>query len=186
MKIDNIVDTILRLGRGTQLAKMDIKSAFRIVPVHPDDRHLLGIMWGDRIYIYIDATLPFGLRSAPNFFNALADALEWIMQHQGAENVWHYLDDFLVAGSPHTEECMFFLQTILYFCLVLGIPIADEKVGGPAAKLAILGIQFNTYQLLLRFPQDKLDRIIRLLSEWTGKKRCTKKELQSFIGTLLP
>ncbi len=36
--------------------------AFRIVPVHPDDRHLLGMQWRGRTYV--DKVLPFGLRSA--------------------------------------------------------------------------------------------------------------------------
>lgn len=34
---DNTADTILQLGRGTCLAKVDIQSAYRIVPVHPTD-----------------------------------------------------------------------------------------------------------------------------------------------------
>ena len=29
---------IVRMGRGTQLAKVDIKNAYRNVPVHPEDR----------------------------------------------------------------------------------------------------------------------------------------------------
>ena len=37
------VNHILELGCGTQLAKIDIKDAFRLIPVHPTDRHLLGI-----------------------------------------------------------------------------------------------------------------------------------------------
>ena len=34
---------VLSLGKETLLAKVDIESAFRNIPVHPDDRHLLGI-----------------------------------------------------------------------------------------------------------------------------------------------
>ena len=30
-------------GKRTMLAKVDIKSAFRLLPVHPVDRHLLGM-----------------------------------------------------------------------------------------------------------------------------------------------
>ncbi len=31
--------------------KMDIKQAYRMVPVHPDDRHLLGMRWaGSSVY----------------------------------------------------------------------------------------------------------------------------------------
>ena len=56
------------------MAKMDIKIAFRVVPVHPDDRMLLGMMWDG--HYYVDGVLPFGLRSAPKIFNALANALQ--------------------------------------------------------------------------------------------------------------
>ena len=34
---------MLQLGKGALLAKLDIQHAYRIVPVHPDDRHLLGM-----------------------------------------------------------------------------------------------------------------------------------------------
>ena len=36
---------ILKNGRGTLLAKLDIKQACRNIPVHPKDRHLLGMLW---------------------------------------------------------------------------------------------------------------------------------------------
>ena len=35
--VDNAVDQIVRLGRGARLAKIDVKHAYRNVPVHPDD-----------------------------------------------------------------------------------------------------------------------------------------------------
>lgn len=55
------------------LVKVDIAHAFRI-PVHADDHHLLGMRWNDEIFI--DLTLPFGLRSSPKIFTTVADALE--------------------------------------------------------------------------------------------------------------
>ncbi len=59
-KVDYIIPRILSSGRNTLLAKIDIESAFRNVPVHPDDRHLLGMTWENQLYI--DAELSFGLR----------------------------------------------------------------------------------------------------------------------------
>ena len=56
-------------GPGAKMAKLDIRSAYRIVPVHPQDRHLLGMMWDGKVYV--DAALPFGLRSAPKIFYSL-------------------------------------------------------------------------------------------------------------------
>ena len=63
------------------LAKVDMAHAFRNIPVHPDDRYLLGMCWGYQLNL--DSTLPFGLRSAPKIFTAVADALEWVFLHQG-------------------------------------------------------------------------------------------------------
>ena len=41
--VDDAINHILELGCGTNLAKIDIKNAFRLLPVHPADRHLLGM-----------------------------------------------------------------------------------------------------------------------------------------------
>ena len=67
--VDEIVENVKKCsGRGALLEKLDKQSAFRTVPVHPDDRHLLGILWEDELFM--DASLSFGLRSAPKIFNA--------------------------------------------------------------------------------------------------------------------
>ena len=42
------------LGTGACLAKVDLENAYRIVPVHPDDHHLLGFCWGNQVYIDTD------------------------------------------------------------------------------------------------------------------------------------
>ena len=44
MKVQDAVRQILKLGQGCFLAKIDIDSAFRNVPVHPHDRHLLMVV----------------------------------------------------------------------------------------------------------------------------------------------
>ena len=51
------------LGKGALLAKLDLKNVYRIIPVHPDDRWLLGVRWQGQTLL--DTALPFGLRSAP-------------------------------------------------------------------------------------------------------------------------
>ena len=61
--IDDAVQMINRLGSNSLLAKIDIKSAFRTLPVRVEDRELLGICWRQKYYV--DCCLPFGLWSAP-------------------------------------------------------------------------------------------------------------------------
>lgn len=80
--IDETISKILMLG------KIDIRNAFRLVPVHPADRHLLAMEW--RSGIFIDTCLPFELRSSPKLFNILADLLAWILEHQGVSCLLHY------------------------------------------------------------------------------------------------
>ena len=76
MKVDDIIAGIMRLGQGSLMAKFDVKNAYRIVPVHTDDRQLLGMKW--RGAFYVDMVLPFGVRSALYIFTCIADLLEWV------------------------------------------------------------------------------------------------------------
>ena len=103
MKVQDAVRQILKLGQGCFLAKIDIDSAFRNVSIHPHDRHLLGMIWNQQLYV--DTVLPFGLRSAPKIFNAITAALHWIAIQRGVSYLDHFLDDFLTAAATE-QECL--------------------------------------------------------------------------------
>ena len=81
VSVDKVVSGILQQGRGALMAKMDIKHAYRNIPVHPRDRLILGMQWKGSSFV--DAALPFGLRSAPLLFTAVADALQFVMEKRG-------------------------------------------------------------------------------------------------------
>ena len=103
--VDDAAKEVLRQSQGALLAKLDMQSVYRNIPIHPEDRWLLGMVWeGD---LYIDTALPFGLRSAPKIFTAVADAAEWILKLEGVKFVLHYLDDFLMIRAPGSQECGF-------------------------------------------------------------------------------
>lgn len=180
--VDEAVRCIRRLGRGTMLAKFDIANAYRSVPVHPVDRLLLGMRW--RGATLVDGALPFGLRSAPKLFTAVADAFLWMMGREGIVHAMHYLDDFLIAGAPDSVECRLALEASLSLCDRLGFPIAPHKVEGPSSRLAFLGILIDTVADTLSLPPEKLARIKTTTTEWSGKKFCRKRELLSLIGLL--
>ena len=106
--VDQVAKQAIALGEGSLIAKIDIKSAYRLIPVAPKDRLYLGMKWEGKVYI--DGMLPFGLRSTPKIFNAVADALEWCVAEEGVGIIYHYLDDFAVLGPPNSEECGVNLQ----------------------------------------------------------------------------
>ena len=61
--VDDAISTIIKYGPNILIAKVDIKNAFWLIPVHPGNRHLLAMQWNNQVYI--DGCLPFSLRSAP-------------------------------------------------------------------------------------------------------------------------
>ena len=129
------------------MAKIDIRSAYRLIPVHPENRLLLGMQWG--AWKYIDCVLPFGLRSAPKIFNSVADTLQCVVRRRGARWLFHYLDDFPCLGSPETEECSLALATLLGTCEELHLPLTTEKQMGPASCIEFLGIELDSATMQL-------------------------------------
>ena len=181
-RIDDAARRVLQTGTGTLLAKLDLQSAYRVIPVHGNDRHLLGVRWNGRVCL--DTALPFGLRSAPKIFSAVADALLWAMYGAGVSSALHYLDDFLFFGEPGTEECAKNLGLALATCRSLGVPVAEHKIEGPVCCMTFLGIEIDTIEGCLRLPKNKLWRLCELLREWSHKRACTKRELLSLVGLL--
>ena len=182
VSVDDAVRQILELGPGAMLAKLDIQSAYRIVPVHPADRWLLGMSWNGQTYI--DTVLPFGLRSAPIIFTAIADALQWVIESHGVQHIMHYLDDYLLLGSPESLECQRALEITLTCCQNMGVPVADHKTEGPSTVLVFLGIEVDTINGTLRLPDEKLCRLKEEIRSWAGRRSCKKKALLSLIGQL--
>ena len=135
------VKEIVRMRRGTQLAKVDVKRAYWNVQVHPKDRWLMSMRW--REALFVDSALPFGLQSAPKIFTAIADAAEWVARARGMQQSLHYLDDFLVLGRPGSDECGRETAVLLQVFEELGIPVANDKLERPEVRLTFLGFELT-------------------------------------------
>lgn len=62
------------------LAKTDVRSAFRIIPVHPSDHALLDLKWeGQWSY---DRCLPMGCSGSCKTFERLSTAKEWTARNK--------------------------------------------------------------------------------------------------------
>ena len=181
--IPEAIFMIMKLGRGCQLAKFDISRAYRLLPVHPSTRPYFGMFWRD--HYYIDLAVPFGLRSAPRVFTRFADVLQVILTVRGdVANIQHYLDDFLLAGPPGSQQCRKDLDECRTICKDLGVPLAEDKTEGPASSISYLGFILDTEAQELRLPPEKLEKIRSQLNKWSSRKSCSKRELLSLIGTL--
>jgi hypothetical protein len=182
VSIEDAIRDIMAHGRGALLAKVDVKNAYRNIPIHPDDRWLMGMQWEGSLYV--DKALPFGLRSTPKIFTAVSDAVEWIARREGIHFIIHYLDNFLVMGSPASSDCAAALDKLRAIFDRLGLPVAEEKLEGPVTSLVFLGFTLDTRLLEVRLPAVKLKELQDLLHQWCGRKVCTRKELESLTGKL--
>ena len=134
--------------------------------------------------LYVDMAPPFGLRSAPKIFTAVADAAEWIVRRRGVKFLIHYLDDYLTIGAPRSNECKESLEILLSTFGRLGIPVADDKLEGPESCLKFLGFEVDSQSMVIRLPLAKLTEMQQLIQDWQKKKSATKKELESLVGKL--
>ena len=182
MKVDDIIAGIMRLGRGSLMAKFDVQNAYRIVPVHTEDRQLLGMKW--RGAFYVDMVLPFGVWSAPYIFTCVADLVEWVAkQNYDVTFLVLYLDDFHTLGSPGSSVCQHNLDRSIDCFSKLGISLHLDKLEGPPTCLTIPRIELDSLNLRARLPQNKVDRIT-FVEDWSPKRWCKRKELESLIGYL--
>ena len=141
MSVDTVAAAACGLGPGTLLAKMDVSSAYRLVPVHSDDQLLLGLTWQNADYV--DGMLLFGLRLAPKIFTTITDALEWLLWQHGIHKIDYYLEDFVTMGAPGSTACARSLDLILQTCVELGVPLAMHKLDSPTTRMVFLGIEIN-------------------------------------------
>ena len=183
-RVDQTAALIAQHGWGALIAKLDLHSAYRKIPVHPDDSMLLGIKWLDTIYI--DRALPFGLRSASKLFTAVADGFAWALVARGYPDFTHYLDDYLFWSAHDSPACRDALNTALQLGSALDLSTAINKVVGPSTTLFFLGIEIDTVAQQLHMPAGKLVHIKRTLQHWSQIYviNPTKQQLQSLIRLL--
>ena len=181
--VERVARVAQQWGPHALLAKVDIKSAYRLVPVHLDDRPLLGLVWNGEYFV--DAMLPFGLRLAPKIFTAVADALEWCARQRGSiPFIDYYLNNLIIVGPPYSELCSRGLAILEAECDALGVPLASKKREGLSTQLTFLGIQIDTATGQLSLPPEKLLCLKRKVNRWLIRNVCRKSELESLIGTL--
>ncbi|XP_053392697.1 uncharacterized protein LOC128555162 isoform X1 [Mercenaria mercenaria] len=180
--IEDAIANLKFMGRGAFMAKTDIQSAFRIIPVHPDDRSLLGFKWSNQFYY--DKCLPMGASSSCQIFETFSTALKWIAKNKfGIRCIVKILDDFLFI-APTFAEAQKALSSFCKMCNILGVPLNADKTFAPSTVMTFLGITLDSVLMQARLPDDKLAKAASLLQELCNKNTCTLRVLLSLIGLL--
>ena len=82
------------------------------------------------------------------------------------------------------QICHHNLRLLTEICVMLGIPLALEKVEGHSTTLEFLGILLDTERMEARLPAEKLTRIQATIHKWLSRKSATKLEILSLVGLL--
>ena len=120
--VDDAYAIVNSLGSGALMSKIDLKNAFWLIPVCPQDWNLLGMCWRGKFYI--DTFLPFGLRSAiqPTVYSHPLDLAAQIFHPTFAA-----LSRFFTAGTPGSQECSNNLSNMLTVCQRINAPVKPSK-----------------------------------------------------------
>lgn len=171
------------LGKGALMAKADIKSAFRLLPINPECFNSLGFFFDKKFYF--DKCLPVGCSLSCFYFESFSSFLEWVVSVQSdSQFLLHYLDDFLFLGLANSLDCTFLLDTFFRICSDFGIPLAQEKTAWPSTCLEFLGITIDSELMEFRLPEEKINKLSALLLIIIRKKKVCLKEMQSLLGLL--
>ena len=177
---EDAVNLCIAQGKGCFMSKSDLKSAFRHLPIHPDDIHLLGFQAFDKFFI--DARLPFGLASAPALFERVSKAIHWIVERDSGKIV-HYLDDYFFCNKEE-DLCTRDFKRFQQVCEHIGMPIAHEKSEGPAQRLSFLGLELDSEAEQVKIPISKIQRAASWILRMLEGKKTKVKYFQRITGYL--
>ena len=180
--VDDVADN---MSQYCYMATVDISSAYRSISVNPDHWTYQGVMWNvlEEDEHLVDTRLCFGLKCAPFIFTQVSNFITSTMSKLGYKYVVNYLDDFIVFGNTH-EECQTAQTTLITLLGQLGFQVSWKKCSSPSQCTRYLGILFDSVNMRLLLPEDKLSKLANELRFFEGKVRATKRQLQRLCGIL--
>ena len=108
LHFQTIDDAVKLVTPECYLARINLRHAYRSVPIHPANYPATGLKWtfsGDASPTFMyDTSLCFGGRKSPGIFHRLTQSVRRMMCHKSFAEIVVYLDDFLVV-SPTQEGC---------------------------------------------------------------------------------
>ena len=184
-KFKSVDDVIAMLNPGEFMTVIDIKSAYRAVPISGEHRKYMGFTWelGGTEYTFVDNRLCFGLRLGPSYFEEISDFLYDVLVNCYNMRIVNYLDDFIAIADTY-ENCIVEQGRIIELLRFVGFHVSYEKVKPPSTCTTYLGIEIDSISMELRLPQQKLEKLKNLLSKYLTVRKISKLDLESLGGLL--
>ena len=184
--IDEVIDLGFKLRVKTNASCMDIRHAFRNLPLREDQLFLTGFTLNGKLYI--NSSLPFGASSSCFIFEKVATLVEWIVKHETKnKKLSHYLDDFPLL-EKNWQETKTLTDQFIKIVQKIGLPIAENKTIRPTQFLIYLGLLLNFRDQVLAIPNEKKQDCIELIDElvvaYRNRQTVRVQSIQKLAGHL--
>lgn len=165
---------------GTVAVKLDLKAAFRSVPVVEADRRYLGVRVDGVTLRY--ARLPFGLATSPRLFvEALQRSLDAIPLPSGS-SITSYVDDIAIC-APSPAVCAELLCLVVRRLIDDGWRVAASKTfGRPTEDLLFLGFRIEVDRKAVALTTSRRDKMLSLVADVAAQVPGWLQALQKLLG----
>lgn len=162
------------------LVKIDIHQAYFHIPVSPQHRRFLSMVFENKFYRM--TCMLFGLSTAPITFVKITNWLANKLRNMGIRIIV-YLDDFLIANQ-NPQTLLEHSQIAKTMFTKLGWILNEEKSSTlPQRKIEFLGLIWDTKQCSISLPSEKKTSISQEISKilntlhwsWASAKRLLGK-----------
>ena len=181
---DQALRTIAGFGQGTRLAKVDVKSAYRLLPIREDDFQCLGLHIGDTIFV--DKMAPMGAKISAAHWEAFGRVWVWLI-HQRPDfkgATCRYMDDLLIMCPPSDNDPMASVRAVCELSQEIGLPLAQEKTVLPTTEIVFLGLTIDSNSLTIKVPEDKRQAVKNELEKLLERRNVKVRKILSITGKL--
>ena len=187
-KIEDYKQMILKSGSGAYMWKRDLSRFYLQLPTDPIEFNRVCLIWRGMFFFFLG--LAFGLRHSGLQGQRVTDAVSWILRRLGLETdegqeyqVCNYVDDL---GGVEDDEmrAQEAFDKLGWLISDLGLVESKSKAEPPTTQITYLGVQFNSVEMTMSVPPEKITEIKAEIGKWVRRTTITKKELQSLLGKL--
>lgn len=179
-KLDTLKDAMRLVGEDTFMIKTDDSNGYDHIKLTSNSFQYLGLQWGGYIFVY--ATLAFGLKCSPFCYQTVGMALTSYMRNMGISNL-QYIDDRLAMAS-NRQMARKVAYVLLELASRLGWTLGLKKcVLEPQSVLKWLGLIIDAPRQTFVVPEDKKISFRNLREEILSANHYVDlKTLQRFVG----
>ena len=207
---EQIVAAILKVrllfpGEEVQLFKMDFSRYYRLFLICPSQSPFMCIMW--RGEVYADRSWSFGNRGACASSQRFSEAVAWLFRTRlpprpgavnsglacrcsgpcqcGDNHMSSYIDDSVAIAAASNAVWLYNSFLELISKLTLQLSSTPGHISPPAPVCIALGVEYDTVHNMVSLSDEKLEKLVAMLEEWTAKTEATPREIASLAGRLL-